>query len=92
MSMGTHRESESGKNHHNAFQKMECPCIQTLCFHNALHHFMLWAPPVLSMSLRIIKLSVEVQLFCFGNPTDKIVTGTPNTWELLIANHLDQTL
>jgi hypothetical protein len=50
---------------------------------------MLWAPPVLSMSLRIIKLSVEVQLFCFGNPTDKIVTGTPNTWELLIANHLD---
>jgi len=30
--MGTHRVSESGKSHHNAFQKMECPCMQTFCF------------------------------------------------------------
>jgi hypothetical protein len=39
--MGTHRISESGKRHHNAFQKMECPCMHTFVFHNALHHFML---------------------------------------------------
>ncbi len=30
--------------------------------------------------------------FLFGNPTNKTVTGTANTWELLIANHLDQSL
>ncbi len=28
----------------------------------------------------------------FGNPTSKIVSGTAYTWELLIANHLDQSL
>jgi hypothetical protein len=28
----------------------------------------------------------------FGNPTNKTVTGTTSTWELLIANHLDQSL
>jgi hypothetical protein len=27
-----------------------------------------------------------------GNPTNKTVTGTAYTWELLIANHLDQSL
>jgi hypothetical protein len=37
--IGTHRVSESGKSHHNAFQKMECP--RHFVFHNALHHFML---------------------------------------------------
>jgi hypothetical protein len=26
----------------------------------------------------------------FGNLTNKTVTGTPLTWGLLIANHLDQ--
>jgi hypothetical protein len=30
--------------------------------------------------------------FIFGNPTNKTVTGTAYTWELLIANHLDQSL
>jgi len=30
--MGTHRVSHKEKNHHSAFQKMECPCMQTLCF------------------------------------------------------------
>jgi len=30
--------------------------------------------------------------FYFGNPTNKTVTGTAYTWELLIANHLDQSL
>jgi hypothetical protein len=30
--MGTHRVSESGKSHHNAFQKMQCSCMQTFCF------------------------------------------------------------
>jgi len=28
----------------------------------------------------------------FGNPTNKTGTGTASTWELLIANHLDQSL
>jgi hypothetical protein len=30
--------------------------------------------------------------FSFGNPNDKTGTGTAYTWELLIANHLDQSL
>jgi hypothetical protein len=30
--------------------------------------------------------------FFWGNPTNKTVTGTAHTWELLIANHLDQSL
>ncbi len=30
--------------------------------------------------------------FFWGNPTTKTVTGTAYTWELLIANHLDQSL
>jgi len=30
--------------------------------------------------------------FFFGNPTNKTVTGTAYTWELLIANHLDQSI
>jgi hypothetical protein len=29
--------------------------------------------------------------FSFGNPTNKTVIGTAYTWELLIANHLDQS-
>jgi hypothetical protein len=28
----------------------------------------------------------------FGNLTNKTVIGTPHTWGLLIANHLDQSL
>jgi hypothetical protein len=27
----------------------------------------------------------------FGNPTNKTVTGTVYKWELLLANHLDQS-
>jgi len=30
--MGTHRVSHREKNHHGAFQKMECPCMETFCF------------------------------------------------------------
>ncbi len=51
-------------------------------------------PPVLSMSLWIKKakcLSLAA-LFFLGNPTNKIVTGTAYTWELLIANHPDESL
>jgi hypothetical protein len=29
--------------------------------------------------------------FFFGNPTNKIVAGNACMWELLIANHLDQS-
>jgi len=29
---------------------------------------------------------------CFGNPTNKTVTGSIYTWGILIANHLDQSL
>jgi hypothetical protein len=50
------------------------------------------SPPVLSMSLWIIKLNVYDYLFFLGNPTNKTVTGTAYTWHLLIANHLDQSL
>jgi hypothetical protein len=35
-------------------------------------------------------MSLAVVFFC--NPTNKSVTGTANTWELLLANHLDQSL
>jgi hypothetical protein len=28
----------------------------------------------------------------FGNPTNKIVTRAAHTWELLVANHLDQSI
>ncbi len=31
-------------------------------------------------------------MFFFGNPTNKTGTGTASTWEVLIANHLDQSL
>jgi len=54
------------------FRKWNAHAYRHYIFRNALHHFMLWAPPLLSMSLRIIKLSVEVQLFCFGNPLIKL--------------------
>jgi hypothetical protein len=30
-------------------------------------------------------------VFFWGNPTNKTVTGTAYTWELLIADHLDQS-
>jgi hypothetical protein len=29
--MGTHRVSHKEKNHHGAFRKMECICMQTFC-------------------------------------------------------------
>jgi hypothetical protein len=32
------------------------------------------------------------RLIVFGNPTNKTVTGTAYKWELLLANHLDQSL
>ncbi len=31
-------------------------------------------------------------MWFFGNPTNKTVIGTAYVWELLIANHLDQSL
>jgi hypothetical protein len=34
----------------------------------------------------------SVSCVFFGNPTNKTVTRAANTWELLIANHLDQSL
>jgi len=34
----------------------------------------------------------KFSFFFFGNPTNKTVTGTAHTWELLIANHLDHSL
>ncbi len=46
------------------------------------------SPPVLSMSLSIIKLNVKVQLVFFYYPTNKTVTGIAYTWELLITHHL----
>ncbi len=33
--------------------------------------------------------SLSLAVFSFGNPSNKTVTGTANTWGLLIANHLD---
>ncbi len=49
--------------------------------------------PVLRTSLWIIKLNgLSLALLFFGNPTNKIVTGTAYVWGLLIANHLDQSL
>jgi hypothetical protein len=50
------------------------------------------SPPVLSMSLWIIKLNVLSLPFFFGNPTNTTVTGTTCTWGLLIANHMDESL
>ncbi len=34
----------------------------------------------------------KFNFFVFGHPTNKTITGTAYTWELLIANHLDQSL
>jgi hypothetical protein len=34
----------------------------------------------------------KFNFFVCGNPTNKTITGTAYTWELLIANHLDQSL
>ncbi len=34
----------------------------------------------------------KFSFFFFGNPTNQTVTGTAYTWELLIANHLDESL
>jgi hypothetical protein len=31
-------------------------------------------------------------IYCFCNAAHKTETGTANMWELLIANHLDQSL
>jgi len=51
------------------------------------------SPPVLSMSLWIIKIKCpSLAFFFFCNPTTKTVIWTAYKWELLIANHLDQSL
>ncbi len=51
------------------------------------------SPWALSMLFWIIKLNVSVQcFFSSGNPTNKTVPGTAYMWELLIANHLDESL
>jgi len=39
--MDTHRVSHMEKNHHGAFQKMECPCMETLCFLKCCHNLSL---------------------------------------------------
>ncbi len=50
------------------------------------------SPQVLSMSLWIKTIKCLSLAVFFGNPTNKIVSGIAYTWELLIANHLDQSL
>jgi glucose-6-phosphate 1-dehydrogenase len=35
---------------------------------------------------------LSLAVFFLATPPNKTVTGTANTWELLIANHLDQSL
>jgi hypothetical protein len=43
-------------------------------------------------TLEHLRAGSQFSCVFFGNPTNKTVTGTANTWELLIANHLDQSL
>ncbi len=55
------------------------------------------SPPVLSTGAQYVtldnKIKCLIQLFFFlANPANKTVTRTAYTWELLIANHLDQSL
>jgi hypothetical protein len=50
-------------------------------------------PPVLSMwSCNIFLTSKFSYSLFFCNPTNKTETGTADMWELLIENHLDQSL
>jgi hypothetical protein len=50
------------------------------------------SPPVLILDNKIKCVTLVGFFFFRGNPTHKIVTGTTYTWELLRANHMDQSL
>jgi hypothetical protein len=76
--------------------------IQTLSFpdlnESTLQILMHILPKSISTSAQYVTLHNKIKClslavcFFWGNPTNKTVTGTAYTWELLTAKHLDQSL